>query len=301
MRIGRTTPHGRSIHSRLPSRCMKTRLPKLLVSKAYGSSLQYAGFLNPRRLALVSGAAAALLFGSVSLLASELDDRIEAAAKSSYVFKTYLSEDSVKLDAKAGMVTLTGSVRNESHKLLAQETVAGLPGVTGVDNQIKLRDQQPEKSDAWLALKVKSALAFHKGVSAYATEVEVTDGVVTLKGEASSEAQRELAKAYAMDIEGVKEVNNKMKINPENTKHAKSSEESVDDASISAQVRVALLTHRSTRNSQISVFTREGTVTLQGTAKNDSEKVLVSKLVEDIHGVKDVVNEIEVGVEPLDN
>ncbi len=301
MRIGRTTPHRGFLHSRLLSRRMKTLHSQLFVSKASESRLHGAGFTNLRRLALVSGAAAALLFGDGSLLAGDADDNIEAAAKSSYVFKTYLSDDSVKLDAKDGVVTLTGSVRDESHKLLAQETVAGLPGVTGVDNQIKLRDQQPEKSDAWLALKVKSALAFHRGVSAYATEVTVTDGVVTLKGEASSEAQRELAKAYAEDIEGVKGVNNEMKVAPEKAKHAKPSEESVDDASITAQVRVALLTHRSTRASQISVSTHGGTVTLKGTAKNEAEKALVSKLVEDIHGVKEVVNEIEVGVEPLDN
>lgn len=301
MPIGRTTPHRRFIHSRLLSQRMKTLHSQLLVSKASESCLPCAGFLNLRRLVLASGAAAALLFGNGSVLASDEDDKIEAAAKSSFVFKTYLSEDSVKLDAKDGVVTLTGSVRDESHKLLAQETVADLPGVTRVDNRIKLRDQQPEKSDAWLALKVKSALAFHKGVSAYATEVKVTDGVVTLKGEASSDAQRELAKAYAEDIDGVKRVNNELKVAPEKARHAKASEESVDDSSITAQVRVALLTHRSTRASQISVSTHEGAVTLKGTAKNESEKALVSKLVEDIYGVKEVVNEIEVGVEPLDN
>ena len=260
-----------------------------------------AGLSSLRQIVLVSGAAAGLLFGNGGLFASDTDDRIESAAKSSYVFKTYLADDSVKLDAKDGRVTLTGSVKDESHKLLAQETVAGLPGVTGVDNQIKLKDQQPENSDAWLALKVKSALAFHKGVSAYATEVKVNEGVVTLKGEASSEAQRDLAKAYAEDIDGVKGVVNEMKVAPEKAKHPKPSEESVDDASINAQVRVALLTHRSTRASRITVSTHEGVVTLKGVAKNEAEKTLVSKLVDDIHGVKDIVNEIEVGGESLDN
>jgi hyperosmotically inducible protein len=252
-------------------------------------------------MALLSGATAGLLFGNGGLLASDSDDKIEAAAKSSYVFKTYLADDSVKLDAKDGRVTLTGSVRNESHKLLAQETVAGLPGVTGVENQIQLKDQQPENSDTWLALKVKAALAFHRGVSAYSTEVKVNEGVVTLKGDASSEAQRELTKVYAEDIDGVKGVVNEMKVAPEKAKHTKTSEESVDDASINAQVRVALLTHRSTRASRISVSTHDGVVTLKGTAKNEAEKTLVSKLVNDIHGVKEIVNKIEVRAQSLDN
>ena len=92
-----------------------------------------------------------------------------------------------------------------------------------------------------------------------------------------------------------------MKVAPDKTKYSKPSEESVDDASITAQVRVALLAHRSTRSSRFSVSTQEGTVTLKGTAKNEAEKALVSKLVDDIHGVKDVVNEIKVGVAPLEN
>jgi len=265
------------------------------------SRLRSAGPLGLRGMALAAGATAALLFGNGCLLANPMDDKIEAAAKSSYVFKTYLAEDSVKLDAQEGRVTLTGSVRQESHKLLAQETVAGLPGVSSVDNQIKLREPQTENSDTWLALKVKSALAFHRGVSAFGTEVKVVHGVVTLSGEASSEAQRELAKEYAEDIEGVKEVNNEIKVASEKANPAKRSEEAIDDASITAQVRVALLTHRSTRSSQINVATNEGIVTLKGNARNKSEKALIAKLVEDIHGVKEVVNKISVDEETLDN
>lgn len=264
-------------------------------------ALRRGALVALRRGAMVARFAVALLFGSGSLLASSTDDKIEAAAKNSYVFKTYLAGDSVKLDAKEGLVTLTGTVREESHKLLAQETVSALPGVSGVDNQIQLRDPHPEKSDAWLALKVKSALAFHKGVSAYGTEVQVNDGVVTLKGEAASEAQKDLTKAYAEDIEGVKDVNNEMRVSPESSRHLKARDESVDDASITAQVRVALLTHRSTRASHINVSTHEGIVTLKGVAKNEAEKTLVSKLADDIHGVKEVENKIEVEVEPLEN
>ncbi len=74
-------------------------------------------------------AAVALLAISMPVYASKMDDRIESSAKKSYVFKTYLKGDDIKIQSKDGVVTLTGSVSEESHKSLAQETVADLPGI----------------------------------------------------------------------------------------------------------------------------------------------------------------------------
>lgn len=64
--------------------------------------------------------------------ASETDARITASARDSYAFKTYLKDDDIRIRSENGMVTLTGSVSDESHKILAGNTVAGLPGVGGV-------------------------------------------------------------------------------------------------------------------------------------------------------------------------
>ena len=83
-------------------------------------------------------AATALLFlgGGVRLQASEEDGRIVAAARSSYNFKTYLKDDAIKVECAGGQVQLTGTVAEEFHRALAEQTVSGLPGVTGVDNRI---------------------------------------------------------------------------------------------------------------------------------------------------------------------
>ena len=63
-------------------------------------------------------AAVALLVTSMPVLASKMDDRIESSAKKSYVFKTYLKGDDIKIQSKDGVVTLTGSVSEESHKII---------------------------------------------------------------------------------------------------------------------------------------------------------------------------------------
>ena len=59
--------------------------------------------------------------------ASKMDDRIELSAKKSYVFKTYLKADDIKIQSIDGVVTLTGTVSEESHKSLAKETVRACP------------------------------------------------------------------------------------------------------------------------------------------------------------------------------
>jgi osmotically-inducible protein OsmY len=73
-------------------------------------------------------AAVALLAISMPVYASKMDDRIESSAKKSYVFKTYLKGDDIKIQSKDGAVTLTGVVSEQSRRGLAKETVAGLPG-----------------------------------------------------------------------------------------------------------------------------------------------------------------------------
>ena len=54
--------------------------------------------------------AVTLLAISVPVQASKTDDSIEASAKESYVFKTYLKGDDNKVKAKDGAVTKTGTV-----------------------------------------------------------------------------------------------------------------------------------------------------------------------------------------------
>ena len=73
--------------------------------------------------AALMAAAFALLVISVPVYASKTNDRIESSARKSYIFKTYLKDDDIKIQSKEGAVTLTGLVSEESHKALAKETV----------------------------------------------------------------------------------------------------------------------------------------------------------------------------------
>ena len=171
----------------------------------------------------------------------------------------------------------------------------GLPGVKSVDDQLTVKGERPaEHSDTWVGLKVKTALLFHRNVRATKTDVNVKDGIVSLSGEASSVAQKELTTEYAKDVEGVKEVKNDMTVAKSTVKPDETTGEKVDDASITAQVKMSLLSHRSTSALKTKVETTEGVVTLTGVTKNAAEKALVTKLATDINGVSSVINNMTI-------
>jgi len=250
---------------------------------------------NPLKIhTLMWVAAGAVLVGSPSARASETDDRIELSFNKSYAYRTFLKEDAIKTVCRNGAVTLSGQVNELSHKCLAQEIVAGIPGVQEVDNRLVVKLEGTEESDTWIRAKVRSVLALHRKVSGSGTEVDIKDGVVTLRGNATSDAQRDLATEYAEDVKGVLRVTNVMTVLNSPGKADEAALSSIDDASITAQVRVALLSHRSTSSVNTKVGTIEGVVTVSGIAKNVAEKTLVTKLANDIVGVKSVINNMTV-------
>jgi len=248
-------------------------------------------------------AAGVFLLCSVDSRASETDTRIESSAMKSYVFKTILKGDDITIHSKDGAVTLSGTVSEESHKPLARETVASLPGVVSVDNKLEVKTKVPAAfTDAWLITKVKTTLLFHRNVNGTKTEVSSRDGVVTLQGVANSDSQKALTARHAGDVEGVKDVINQMTVSVDAAKPGNNTlgekvdvfAESIDDASTTALVKTALLYHRSTSALTTSVDTKDGVVTLSGKVKSTAEKEMATILVSDVYGVKKVLNNITV-------
>lgn len=266
-------------------------------------------FISTLRLTLIVAAivcAAQFAQASETPSQQENDDRIEASFKKTYVHRMYLKDDSIKIKSKDGAVTLSGTATSETNKNMAESAAEALPGVKSVINKIEIPGEQPAKdSDAWVVGRVKATLLFHRNVSAANTTVEAKNGTVTLRGVASSEAQKELTGEYAEDVEGVKDVKNEMTVAPPEEKLTDKVAEktdkfadSIDDLSISVQAKFMLASHRSTSAVRTKVEVRDGAVTLRGTAKNAAEKDLVTKLVNDINGVTAVVNEMTIEATP---
>ncbi|MFY9926318.1 MAG: BON domain-containing protein [Opitutaceae bacterium] len=228
----------------------------------------------------------------VALFASSsTDSKIEDAAKASYNYRTVL-EGRVDVKATDGVVTLTGTVQDKDDRALAEDTVDNLPGVVSVNNEIVVKSDIPEHSDAWIALKIRGELLVKANVSATTTKVDVKDGVVTLTGTATSDAQRDLTEIYAKEIDNVKSVSNKIVV--EVPAPGSTVGEVVDDASITSQVKFTLLSHSATSALATKVVTENAVVNISGVATSDAQKDLVTKLAQDTRGVKSVVNDMTV-------
>lgn len=235
-----------------------------------------------------------LFVANIQLHASETDNRIESSAKKSYVFKTYLKRDMIKVRSTNGVVTLSGSVPDYAHKSMAEETVLGLAGVKSVENQLVVTGVPPGvNTDAWIHDRIKGSLLMHRSVSAANTDVSVIDNNVILRGTAISNAQKDLTTEYANDVSGVKTVDNQMTVVVETAKSKKKAE-NIDDASITTQVKMSLMYNEGTEMLSTKVSTYEGIVTLRGTAKNQDEIDRTTKRVNDVHGVKSVNNEMTI-------
>ncbi len=246
-------------------------------------------FMKTKNLIVLSLLAAAPL----ALFASSTEDhKIEVAAKASYNFRTVL-EDHVAVKATDGVVTLSGTVQDSDEKDLAEDTVKNLPGVARVDNDIKVAPMHPEHSDAWMAWKIRGQLLVKANVSSATTMVSVLGGHVTLSGTADNVAQKELTGVYAKEIDGVTSVTNDIVVKPAANK-GETVGENIDDASITTQVKFALLTHKATKALNTKVTTTNGVIVITGEAGSAAEKSLVTKLAQDVRGVKSVGNNMTV-------
>jgi len=233
---------------------------------------------------------AAALPASLALADHDTDNRIEVTAKGSYNFHVVL-QDKVKARADNGIVTLKGTVEDKDQRTLAEDTVSGLPGVVRVDNEITVEGGEPVHSDGWIAFKIRSLLLVRANVSATDTHVEVHGGAVTLSGTADSVAQKELTEEYAKEVDGVQSVTNNISVGePGNPKPSVRDE--VDDASITTQVKLALLGNRATSAVGTKVKTQAGVVTLWGEADNAAAKDLAGRLALRVRGVVSVTNEM---------
>jgi hypothetical protein len=113
------------------SSCVNLACAKLRINRNLGGKMTIHSVIMAVTLLLCT-----------SLYAASLDERIEFAAHNSYTFKTLLKDDAVQIVSKDGVVTLTGTVKEEQHKSLAQQTVSVLPGVVRVENQIEVKAKE---------------------------------------------------------------------------------------------------------------------------------------------------------------
>ncbi len=146
------------------------------------------------------------------------DSTITATVKSKLAADAETSALNINVDTKGGVVTLSGGGATQAEKTQAEQIARNTEGVTRVVNNITVAPGSPESdigiaaSDLTILSKIKARYVSEGIIGA---DVDVNDGVVTLKGEVENAQEKARAENIAGAIEGVKSVKNMLVIKKE--------------------------------------------------------------------------------------
>ncbi len=227
--------------------------------------------------------------------------RQEAQIWTTYALSPYLRASKLSVSVTAGKATLTGHVAEDVHKELAGEIAAGVTGIEKVDNQIvvdadfKIKPATGERSygdvidDASITAAVKSKLIWSKHTEGMDTKVLTKSGKVQLTGTVASEQAKQQAEKLAKNTEGVRAVDNQLKVTERSSSTATGSV--FADSWITTKVKSTYMYSSNVTGSDISVTTNAGVVTLSGKVESGAQQALAVELAQNIRGVKSVLTE----------
>ncbi len=182
-----------------------------------------------------------------------------------------------------GAATLTGYADKFFKKEIARKIAKEVEGVTLVAEAIVIvLDEADKISD--IDIKAIITERFKKNFSAAYKEINirVRDGYVGLKGQLKWNYQKQLAEECISDVEGIKGIENTIFIPATlqtgiDEKHVLAAIYS--DPSIKSDIKVEVIGHR---------------IILKGNVENTNQKNLVTRLVRNVEGVKEIENFLNV-------
>ena len=186
------------------------------------------------------------------------------------------------------------------------------------------RDATAMMNDAWITSQIHAKFFLDPDIKGRNINVDTTAGVVTLRGEVHSAAERTQALAKAKATDGVKQVIDKLAVTPgdrpvtadirdkaaalprdkEQVKaQAKSAAarvgKEISDTWITTQVEAMYFLDRDVKAMEIGVTTKGGVVTLTGTVDSVAVRQKAIADARSIDGVKQVVDKLSVKVDKL--
>ena len=128
-----------------------------------------------------------------------LAQAVRNALAASPEIKTY----SINIGTRGGVVTLSGEVGTLEEKRIIERVARSVPGVSELHNQLTLR---PGGSDAEVAAKIREALASDPQARSAGVQVEVNNGVATVRGKTHNHRETDRILSIVLMIPGVKDI-----------------------------------------------------------------------------------------------
>ena len=152
---------------------------------------------------------------------------------------------------------------------------------------------------------VKTAFALHRVLAERPISVSTRHGVATLTGEVGSDAEMDEAQGIAASVPGIEQIENLLAVNPdlidaaatESGEHDDAGSERslgqrLDDVSLTAKVKTALSLHKDLKTLDISVTSRDGVVSLEGTVETPEQAEAAERRAAAVVGVERVENRL---------
>lgn len=169
------------------------------------------------------------------------------------------------------------------------------------DSEQTWKDSKSAFKDGWIESKLQTAIVLNDYLNPFEIDIRVDKDMATLKGEVSSDIEKELAENIALGVEGIDSVKNEITVNKTASKTTASKtpkgrtfSQYVEDVSTTAAIKTELLASKNVEGLDINVDTLNDNVTLSGNVKTKEQKALAQAIAAKHDDVKNVVNNLQV-------
>lgn len=265
-------------------------------------------------LVLALAASAPALAADKTLEQAVAEARLEGQIGTAFLLNRHLNPFEISVDVEGDTAILTGEVDESIDRELAERVALNAKGIKRVDNKITMDGDAPRRArdtadndrdfdeaieDASVTAAVKSRLLWNDTTDGLDIGVDTMGGKVTLTGNATTQAEKDLATRLASRTDGVRSVDNRIEIKPSDggVPSGDQAGEAIADSWITTKVKSSLLMSNDVDGLDLTVETKDGVVTLGGAASSAAERDLAVEIAKDIKGVKSVdASSVDLGV-----
>lgn len=154
--------------------------------------------------------------GGPEAVPTEVSEALHATSvKAKLIDKLGADALRITVSVSGQTATLTGEVAKSPSQGLAEQVALSVEGIKKVDNKVTVKEaagpaaaSEASVKNVALEMKVKAVLLTEIGTNALRIEVEVVDGVVSLRGKLDNPETSRAAIKKTRSIKGVKQVIN---------------------------------------------------------------------------------------------
>ena len=192
----------------------------------------------------------------------------------------------VAVEVEEGAVTLSGTVRNYAAMQAAITDAWMTPGVTSVENTLKVDYQVSVPDDEEIRERIENLLDWCPVIGPAEINVSVSSGWVILEGSVDTLWQRSRSEYLALNVMGVIGITNKLSVVP--------TRDTLDDK-IGEDIQGALHRNAEVNVNWVNVKVENGTVTLSGSVPTRSARHAAYEAALFTAGVRNIEDKLQIG------